>query len=116
MDALLTPCAPSAPWVSADTAAQPPLSVYLNDVMTIPASLAGLPAISVPVGHAAYPAEALARCGGEAAVGGAGEGGGLAVPVGLQIIGRFGDEATVLRVAEALEGEAGFKRPAWFEE
>ena len=56
-----------------------PLAMYLNDLFTIPTSLAGLPGISVPAGLA----------------------GGL--PVGLQIIGKALDEATVLRVAHAYE-------------
>ncbi|MCC2686140.1 MAG: glutamyl-tRNA amidotransferase, partial [Paenibacillaceae bacterium] len=56
-----------------------PLAMYLNDVMTIPVNLAGIPAISVPCGLA----------------------GGL--PVGLQIIGKPFDESTVLRTAHAFE-------------
>jgi aspartyl-tRNA(Asn)/glutamyl-tRNA(Gln) amidotransferase subunit A len=56
-----------------------PLAMYLNDVMTIPVNLAGVPAISVPCGLA----------------------GGL--PVGLQIIGKPFDESTVLRTAHAFE-------------
>ena len=57
-----------------------PIAMYLNDVFTVPANLAGLPAISVPAGLSA-------------------EG----LPLGLQIIGRAFDEETVLRVAEVLE-------------
>jgi len=57
-----------------------PLSMYLNDVLTIPVNLAGLPGISVPAGFT---------------------GGGL--PIGLQLIGRAFDEATVLRAAHAYE-------------
>ncbi|UCH74429.1 MAG: Asp-tRNA(Asn)/Glu-tRNA(Gln) amidotransferase subunit GatA, partial [Rhodospirillales bacterium] len=56
-----------------------------NDVFTVPASLAGLPAISVPAGLSA-------------------EG----LPLGLQLIGRPFDEETVLRAAHVLEGAAGF--------
>jgi aspartyl-tRNA(Asn)/glutamyl-tRNA(Gln) amidotransferase subunit A len=58
---------------------QDPLAMYLNDLFTIPASLAGLPGISVPCG----------------------ESDGL--PVGLQILGKPLDEATVLRVAHVFE-------------
>ncbi|AUS09845.1 Asp-tRNA(Asn)/Glu-tRNA(Gln) amidotransferase GatCAB subunit A [Laceyella sacchari] len=58
-----------------------PLTMYMNDILTIPVNLAGLPAISVPCGLA--------------------EG----LPVGLQIIGKAFDEATVLRVAHAFEQE-----------
>ena len=57
-----------------------PLSMYLNDVLTIPVNLAGLPGISVPAGFT---------------------GGGL--PIGLQLIGPAFGEATVLRAAHAYE-------------
>ncbi|OZB90501.1 Asp-tRNA(Asn)/Glu-tRNA(Gln) amidotransferase subunit GatA [Paenibacillus sp. XY044] len=56
-----------------------PLTMYLNDILTIPVSLAGVPAISVPCGLAD------------------------GLPVGLQIIGKAFDESTVLRVAHAYE-------------
>jgi len=59
--------------------------MYLNDVFTVPASLAGLPAISVPAGLS-------------------GEG----LPLGLQIIGRPFAEAEVLKVGEVVERAAGF--------
>ncbi len=58
-----------------------PLTMYMNDILTIPVNLAGLPAISIPCGLA--------------------EG----MPVGLQIIGKPFDESTVLRVAYAYEQE-----------
>ncbi|MNO09424.1 Glutamyl-tRNA(Gln) amidotransferase subunit A [compost metagenome] len=53
--------------------------MYLNDILTIPVSLAGVPAISVPCGFAD------------------------GLPVGLQIIGKAFDESSVLRVAHAFE-------------
>ncbi len=56
-----------------------PLQMYLNDIYTIPISLAGLPAISVPCGFT------------------------NGLPVGLQIVGKAFDESTVLRVAHAYE-------------
>ncbi len=62
-----------------------PVTMYLNDVFTVPASLAGVPAISVPAGLSA-------------------EG----LPLGLQVIGRHFDEETVFAVAGALEKAAGF--------
>ncbi len=59
--------------------------MYLNDVLTVPASLAGLPGISVPAG--------LSENG---------------LPLGLQLITRPFDEETMFRAAEALERAAGF--------
>ena len=83
VDALLTPTTPSAAFV-ADNPPDDPVSMYLNDVFTVPVSLAGLPGISVPAG---FTADGL--------------------PLGLQIISRAFDEATVLRVARAIERAAG---------
>lgn len=60
-----------------------PLAAYLEDVFTIPVNLAGLPGISVPCGSVDVDGKQL--------------------PVGLQIVGRALDEATVLRVAHAFE-------------
>ena len=59
--------------------------MYLNDVFTVPASLAGLPAISVPAGLSAD-----------------------GLPLGLHLIGRPFDEETVLRAARSLEDAAAF--------
>ena len=55
--------------------------MYLNDVFTIPADMAGVPGVSVPCGFTQ-----------------------TGLPIGLQIIGRALDEATVLRAARAYEG------------
>jgi aspartyl-tRNA(Asn)/glutamyl-tRNA(Gln) amidotransferase subunit A len=82
-DLLLTPTAPSAAF--AFGAKTDPLAMYLNDVFTVPSSLAGLPAMSVPAGLSA-------------------EG----LPLGLQIIGRPLDEAGVLAAGRAIETAAGF--------
>ncbi len=84
-DVLLTPTAPSAAFAIGENA-DDPIKMYLNDVFTIPASLAGLPGMSVPAG--------LDHQG---------------LPLGLQIIGRAWDEETVLRASYALEAAAGFK-------
>ena len=62
-----------------------PLQMYLMDVFTVSANLAGLPAVSVPCGFTA---------------------GGL--PIGMQLTGRPFDEATILRVADAYERDAGW--------
>ncbi len=82
-DLLLTPTAPSAAFAFGDKA--DPLAMYLNDVFTVPSSLAGLPAMSVPAG--------LSLDG---------------LPLGLQIIGRPLDEALVLDAGLAIERAAGF--------
>jgi aspartyl-tRNA(Asn)/glutamyl-tRNA(Gln) amidotransferase subunit A len=84
VDCLLTPTAPSAAFAIGDHG-DDPVAMYLNDVFTIPANLAGLPAISVPAGLSAD-----------------------GLPLGLQVIGRPFDEATVLRVGDVLERAAGF--------
>ena len=83
-DVLLTPTAPSAAFAIGENE-DDPIKMYLNDVFTVPASLAGLPGMSVPTG---LNTEGL--------------------PLGLQIIGKPWDEATVLRVAQTLERASGF--------
>ena len=84
VDVLLAPTAPNAAFGQGEKM-DDPIAMYLNDVFTVPASLAGLPAISVPAGLSA-------------------EG----LPLGLQLIGQPFDEETVLRAAHVLEGAAGF--------
>lgn len=84
VDAILTPTAPSAAFAQGEKS-DDPIAMYLNDVLTVPASLAGLPAISVPAGLS-----------------------GDGLPLGLQIITRAFDEETLFRVAEAVERAAGF--------
>lgn len=83
-DVLLTPTAPSAAFALGENE-DDPIKMYLNDVFTVPASLAGLPGMSVPAG--------LNEQG---------------LPLGLQIIGRPWDEATVLKVGQTLEKAANF--------
>ena len=83
-DLILTPTAPSAAFAIGDKSADP-IAMYLNDVFAVPASLAGLPAMSVP--------------------------GGLdsdGLPLGLQLIGRELDEQSVLNAGLAIEERAGF--------
>ncbi|RMF14058.1 MAG: Asp-tRNA(Asn)/Glu-tRNA(Gln) amidotransferase subunit GatA [Alphaproteobacteria bacterium] len=91
VDLILTPTAPSAAFA---LGAKPdPIAMYYNDVFTVPSSLAGLPAISVPAGT---------------------DGQGL--PLGLQLIGRAFDEETVFAGARVLEEAAGFSaapEPWW---
>jgi aspartyl-tRNA(Asn)/glutamyl-tRNA(Gln) amidotransferase subunit A len=84
VDAILTPTAPSAAFGLGEKM-DDPVTMYLNDVFTVPASLAGVPAMSVPGGLSA-------------------EG----LPLGLQVIGKHFDEETVFTVSAALERAAGF--------
>lgn len=83
-DLLLTPTAPSAAFALGEKSADP-LAMYLNDVFTVPSSLAGLPAMSVPGG--------LDKDG---------------LPLGLQVIGKPLDEQGVLNAGLAIEQRAGF--------
>lgn len=87
-DVILAPTAPSAAFGLGEKTADP-LSMYLNDVFAVPASLAGLPAMSVPA--------ALNREG---------------LPLGLQIIGKAFDEQGVLNAGLAIEERAGFNARA----
>ncbi len=88
-DVILTPTTPSAAFAVGEKM-DDPIAMYLNDVFTVPASLAGLPGISLPAG--------LSEAG---------------LPLGLQLIGRAFDEETVLRTAGVLEEAAAFDaRPA----
>ena len=82
-DALLTPTCPSAAFAYGEKA--DPVQMYLNDIFTVTANLAGLPGISVP---AALDSQGL--------------------PLGLQVIGKALDEASCFRVAGAIEEAAGF--------
>ncbi|QEO17229.1 Asp-tRNA(Asn)/Glu-tRNA(Gln) amidotransferase subunit GatA [Acetobacter vaccinii] len=84
VDVLLAPTAPSAAFAQGDNM-NDPVQMYLNDIFTVPASLAGVPALSVPAG--------LDSAG---------------LPLGLQVIGRHFDEETVLSIGGALEAAAGF--------
>jgi aspartyl-tRNA(Asn)/glutamyl-tRNA(Gln) amidotransferase subunit A len=88
VDCILTPTAPSAAFAIGESTGDP-IAMYLNDIFTVPANLAGVPAISVPVGLS-----------------------GDGLPLGLQIIGQAFDEETVLRVGEVLESAAQFRHLA----
>jgi aspartyl-tRNA(Asn)/glutamyl-tRNA(Gln) amidotransferase subunit A len=83
-DVILTPTTPG-PAFAAGEKSDDPIAMYLNDVLTVPASLAGLPAISVPAGLS-----------------------GDGLPLGLHLIGKAFDEETMFRAAQALEDAAGF--------
>ena len=81
---ILAPTTPNAAFALGDKL-DDPLAMYLNDVFSVPASLAGLPAMSVPAG---LNAEGL--------------------PLGLQLIGKPFDEQGVLDAGLAIEQRAGF--------
>jgi len=83
-DVILAPTTPTAAFALGDKL-DDPLAMYLNDVFSVPASLAGLPAMSVPAGL-----------------------NGESLPLGLQIIGRPFDEQGVLNAGLAIEQRAGF--------
>jgi aspartyl-tRNA(Asn)/glutamyl-tRNA(Gln) amidotransferase subunit A len=83
-DVILAPTTPTASFALGDKV-DDPLAMYLNDVFAVPASLAGLPAMSVPAG--------LNSAG---------------LPLGLQVIGRAFDEQGVLNAGLAIEQRAGF--------
>jgi len=78
VDVIVAPTTPSVAFKVGEKA--DPLSMYLNDVFTIPVNLAGLPGVSVPAG--------FTRAG---------------LPIGVQVIGKAFDEETVLRTAKAYE-------------
>jgi aspartyl-tRNA(Asn)/glutamyl-tRNA(Gln) amidotransferase subunit A len=77
-DVILGPTAPTTAFKIGEQV-NDPLTMYLNDILTVPVNLAGVPAISVPCGFAD------------------------GLPVGLQLIGQHFSEATLLRVAHAFE-------------
>ena len=92
-DALLTPATPSAAFALGAKDTMDPVQMYLNDVFTVTANLAGVPAMSVPAG--------LDKDG---------------LPLGLQLIGRTLDEGTLFSLAGAIEKAADFraKPQAWW--
>ena len=79
VDAIVTPTAPT-PAFKLGEKSDDPLSMYLADIYTVTADLAGVPGISVPCGKTQS-----------------------SLPIGLQVLGRHFDESTVLRVAAAVE-------------
>jgi len=84
VDAILTPAAPTAAFGLGETT--DPVTMYMNDVFTVPASLAGLPGLSLPTGMSSD-----------------------SLPLGLQLLARPFDEETLFRVAGVMEDAADFK-------
>ena len=85
VDVIMAPTAPEIAFRIGEKTGDP-IKMYLSDVLTIPCNIAGLPGISLPCG---FSSEGL--------------------PIGIQVLGRPFDEATVLRVAHAYEQHAGWK-------
>jgi len=85
VDVIVAPTTPTAAFKTGEK--EDPLSMYLNDVFTIPVNLAGLPGVSVPAG--------FTKAG---------------LPVGLQVIGKAFDEAAVLRTAKAYESATEWRK------
>ena len=85
VDAILTPSTPSSAFKIGEKT-NDPLSMYLNDIFTVPVNLAGLPGISIPAG--------VDKNG---------------YPLGLQIIGKPFDEQTILNIAYSMEEKINFK-------
>ena len=85
VDAILTPSTPSSAFKIGEKT-NDPVSMYLNDIFTVPVNLAGLPGISIPAGldNKGY-------------------------PLGLQIIGKAFDEQNLLNIAYAMEEKINFK-------
>jgi aspartyl-tRNA(Asn)/glutamyl-tRNA(Gln) amidotransferase subunit A len=85
VDLILTPTTPTAAFTIANPPTDP-IEMYLNDIFTIPASLSGLPTISVPT----HTIDGL--------------------PIGLQIIGRHFDETSIMRAGYVIERTCNFKK------
>lgn len=85
VDAILTPSTPSSAFKIGEKT-DDPVSMYLNDIFTVPVNLAGLPGISIPAGHDSN-----------------------GYPLGLQIIGKAFDEQNILNIAFAMEEKINFK-------
>ena len=86
VDAILTPSTPSSAFKIGEKTSDP-ISMYLNDIFTVPVNLAGLPAISLPAGQ-----DSKGR------------------PLGLQLISNSLDEQKILNIAFAIESEIKFKQ------
>jgi aspartyl-tRNA(Asn)/glutamyl-tRNA(Gln) amidotransferase subunit A len=93
VDAILTPSTPSSAFKIGEKK-DDPISMYLNDIFTVPTNLAGIPAMSVPAGRDKNN-----------------------LPLGLQLIGKALGEQTLLNLALLIESKSNFKRniSKWWE-
>ena len=85
VDALIMPTCPSSAFPIKNIPTDP-IEIYLSDLFTIPASLAGLPAMSLPIGYC-----------------------NKKLPLGIQIIANHYDEYTMLKVAKVIEANVNLK-------
>jgi aspartyl-tRNA(Asn)/glutamyl-tRNA(Gln) amidotransferase subunit A len=85
VDLIVAPTTPGVAFKMGEK--EDPLQMYLNDIFTIPANLSGLPGLSIPAGFTQ-----------------------TGLPIGLQLIGRAFDEATLLRAAHAYESVTSWHR------
>jgi len=83
-DIIITPTAPGVAFKLGEV--EDPLTMYMNDICTIPINLAGVPGLSMPCGFA------------------------HGMPVGMQLIGKPFDEGTMLRIAYAYEQNSGLEK------
>jgi len=90
VDLILAPTAPTPAFRFGEKTSDP-LSMYLSDIYTIPANLAGIPAMSLPCGFSSY-----------------------GLPIGLQLMANYFKEETIYRAAYAFEQATDYhtKRPA----
>ncbi|MBM3154252.1 MAG: Asp-tRNA(Asn)/Glu-tRNA(Gln) amidotransferase subunit GatA [Chloroflexi bacterium] len=84
-DALVTPTSPTVPFKLGERV-DDPVQMYLSDICTLPTNIAGIPGISVPAGFVD------------------------GLPVGMQILGKHFDEATLLRIAFAYEQATDWRK------
>ncbi len=85
VDIVLTPATPTPAFEIGDKSMEDPINMWLNDIFTVTVNLAGLPGLSLPVGMSS-----------------------TGLPLGLQLIGRPFDEATILNAGYALEQSVKF--------
>jgi aspartyl-tRNA(Asn)/glutamyl-tRNA(Gln) amidotransferase subunit A len=88
VDAILTPTTPSAAFAVGEKGRADPVEMYLNDIFTVTVNMAGLPGISIPSGLDAH-----------------------GLPLGLQLIGRPFEEATLFKLGAVIEQAAGHFAP-----
>ena len=86
MDIILTPTTPTSAFPIGSKGTQDPVEMYMNDIFTVPANLAGLPALSLPVGLDE-----------------------LGLPLGVQLIGNNWQEPLLLNTAFNLENTLAFE-------